>query len=81
MAVVPTRGVGVVRLGDLPEQLDVVVPQWRGGAHAAARAAAGEGVGRAGGHLLRGERHQLPAGDRRVRLDLLSRRERLREQT
>ena len=79
--VLPTRGVWVVRLGNLSKQLDVVVAQWRGGAHAAARAAAGEGVGRAGGHLLRGQRHQLPAGDSRVRLDLLSRSERLRGQT
>ena len=67
------RGVGVVRLRDGPEQLDVAVAQGRGGPAAAAVPAAAQGVGGARGHLLRAQLLQLTAGDGRVRLNLLGR--------
>merc|ERR1719264_1936720 len=46
------RGVGVVRLRDRPEQLDVAVAKGRGGPAAPAISPAAQGVGGAGGHLL-----------------------------
>ena len=75
------RGVGVVCLPDVAEQLDVAVAQGRGGPAAPAISAAAEGVGGAAGHLLGAELLQLPAGQGGVGLNLLGGGEGLARET